>query len=58
MLCVYVWGAGYYAQQVIDEIDKENVNILGIFDQDEQKCGTELFYPIQIILPKIVISHY
>ncbi|EOS79049.1 glycosyltransferase [Dorea sp. 5-2] len=51
MLCVYVWGAGYYAQQVIDEIDKENVNILGIFDQDEQKCGTDLFYPIPIILP-------
>lgn len=51
MLHVYVWGAGYYAQQVIDEIDKKNVQILGIFDRDEKKCGTDLFYPIPVILP-------
>lgn len=51
MIQVFIWGAGHYAQQVIDEIDNRKVNILGILDHDTKKWGTKLFYPISVISP-------
>lgn len=56
MLQVYIWGAGYYAQQVIDEINDAKVIILGILDCDKKKQGTELFCPIPVISPLDILE--
>ena len=44
---IYIWGAGYYARQVLDEIDDSRTRILGIIDSDEEKQGTKLFDSMQ-----------
>lgn len=49
MLRVYIWGAGHYIQQVVEEIDSTKAQIAGILDQDEKKQGTEL-------LPSLFVS--
>lgn len=51
MFQVYIWGAGFYAQQLLEEIDTSKITILGIIDSDEKKRGNQLFYPIPVILP-------
>lgn len=56
MFQIYIWGAGFYAQQVLDEIDASKATVLGIIDSDEKKKGNQLFYPIPVILPSDVID--
>ena len=56
MLRVYIWGAGYYARQVIEEIDNTKVKILGILDYDERKQESRMFYPIPIISPSYIVG--
>lgn len=51
MLQVYIWGAGYYALQVIGEIDKTKACLLGIIDSDKKKQGKKLLHSIPIISP-------
>ena len=51
MLRVYIWGAGYYARQVIEEIDNTKAKILGILDYDERKQGSRM----EIIVAFLVI---
>lgn len=51
MIRVYVWGAGYYLQQVLEEIDDTKVRVLGILDSDEKKQGTELHPSIFVMSP-------
>lgn len=48
---VYIWGAGYGARQVIEEIDSAKTVILGILDHDKRKQGADLFPDIPIIPP-------
>lgn len=48
---IYIWGAGYYARQVLDEIDDSRTRILGIIDSDEEKQGTKMFDSIPVISP-------
>lgn len=48
---IFIWGAGYGARQVIDEIDNTKTVILGIVDNDQRKQGAELFPGIPIIPP-------
>lgn len=54
MLYVYIWGAGHYAEQVINEIDDKKVHILGILDNDQMKQGTKLFHKIPILSPSYI----
>ena len=51
MFQVYIWGAGYYVHQVINEIDYTKVNILGILDHDKGKQEAGLIYSIPVISP-------
>lgn len=51
MVQVYIWGAGHYARQVIDEIDCTRVNILGILDRDKDKQDRTVFSSLPIISP-------
>ncbi len=51
MFQIYIWGAGFYAKQVLNEIDFAKAEVLAILDNDEKKQGTELFYPIPVISP-------
>lgn len=55
MTQVYIWGAGHYAWQVINEID-EKIHIAGILDNDETKQGTMLFHGIPVISPSDVVG--
>lgn len=56
MIQVYVWGAGFYARQVLDEIDVLRTKVLGIIDSDKRKQGTELFHPIPVISPSDIFK--
>lgn len=56
MTQVYIWGAGHYAWQVVNEIDDERVHIAGILDHDETKQGTMLFCGIPVISPSEVVG--
>lgn len=56
MLQIYIWGAGFYAQQILDEIDVAKATVIGIIDSDEKKEGNQLFYPIPVILPSNVFD--
>lgn len=56
MIQVYIWGAGHYLQQVLEEIDNTKVKILGILDSDEKKQGIELFPSILIISPLEILE--
>lgn len=51
MFHIYIWGAGFYVRQVLEEIDSSKVMILGIIDSDRGKQGTGLFQPIPVIDP-------
>lgn len=51
MFHIYIWGAGFYVRQVLEEIDSSKVKILGIIDSDRGKQGTGLFQPIPVIDP-------
>ena len=51
MFRIYVWGAGSYARQVMDEIDDSKAKILGIIDSDKRKQGASMFYPVQVMSP-------
>ncbi len=51
MFQVYIWGAGHYAKQTIDEIEDTRVKILGIVDCDGNKQGKKLFSVFPIIPP-------
>ena len=48
---IYIWGAGYGARQVIEEIDDTKTIILGILDRDKRKQGADIFPEIPIISP-------
>ena len=50
---VFLWGAGYYLQQVVDEINNERVFIAGIIDNDEKKQQTG-GYKYQVFSPDIL----
>lgn len=56
MLDVYIWGAGHYVEQVINEIDDKKVHILGILDNDQMKQGTKLFHKIPILSPSYILG--
>lgn len=53
---IYIWGAGHYAWQVINEIDSTRIHILGILDNDEMKQGTKLFQGIPVISPLNILG--
>ncbi len=48
---IYIWGAGYGARQVIEEIDNTKTAILGILDHDKRKQGADIFPGIPILSP-------
>ncbi len=52
---IYIWGAGHYIRQVIEEIDDTKVIILGIIDNDKKKQGMKL-YGIPVISPMDIIE--
>ncbi len=56
MFLVYIWGAGYYLQQVVEEIDRTNVKILGILDTDRKKQNKELLGGIPVIAPSKILD--
>ena len=56
MFQVYIWGAGFYAQQILDEIDTSKVTVQGFIDSDEKKKGNQLFYPIPVISPSDILG--
>lgn len=56
MLLVYIWGAGYYLQQVVEEIDRINVKILGIIDIDRKKQNKKLLGGIPVIAPSEILD--
>ena len=56
MIQIYIWGAGHYVQQVIDEIDETRIDILGILDNDESKQGLALPCGISIISPSQIVQ--
>lgn len=56
MMQVYIWGAGYYARQVIDEIDNTKVHIAAILDNDEKKQGSDLFGSVPVVSPLMIVG--
>ena len=57
MLLIYIWGAGHYLQQVIDEIDQTKVKIEAILDHDEKKWGMNLFDK-EVLPPEQAIKRF
>lgn len=53
---IYIWGAGYYLQQVIEEIDDTKAYIAGILDNDKRKQGKKLLQTIPIISPSDILN--
>ncbi|MCI8583240.1 MAG: DUF1792 domain-containing protein [Dorea sp.] len=51
MFQIYIWGAGFYAKQVLGEIDDSKAEVLGIIDSDRKKQGTKLFDTIPVLCP-------
>lgn len=51
MFQVYIWGAGFYAKQILEEIDTAKAEVVAIIDSDEKKQGTGLFHPVPVISP-------
>lgn len=56
MVQIYIWGAGHYIQQIIEEIDDTKVSILGILDNDVKKQGQNLFFHIPVISPRNIVG--
>lgn len=56
MMQVYIWGAGYYARQVIDEIDNTKVHIAAVLDNDEEKQGSDLFGTVPVVSPLMIVG--
>lgn len=53
---IYIWGAGHYIQQVIEEIDIKNVCIEGVLDSDREKQGKKIFNTIPIVSPYSILN--
>lgn len=53
---IYIWGAGYYLQQVVEEIDITKVCIEGIVDSDEKKQGEKFFNTIPVVSPNCILE--
>ncbi len=53
---IYIWGAGHYIRQVMEEINDIKVNVLAILDSDVKKQGRNLYPLIPVISPQDIIG--
>ena len=56
MFQIYIWGAGFYAKQVLAEIDSSKARVLGIIDSDRKKQGTKLYDHVPVISPSKIFE--
>lgn len=57
MLHIFIWGAGHYARQVMEEIDSATTNIKGFIDSDVKKQGQKLLpSTVQIFSPQYILE--